>query len=212
MPASPPEFDLDLKLSLLSRQFCLLSTTITCTTTCVPSPSSSLVHLRQIWTCSNLSYSFSPSSSTSNEPRDNSTVLESIERRSGSFFPVLAARSSRAEVECSNCRAANLIPPSLVHRHVLKKRCASEVWMGFASASRAGVDPRDRVRLLHICSKLIRFVQAALFRANNRSRLFAKTDVKLKLDSRHFLSIKLGCSLYFYLRYAVSAQSVNASD
>jgi hypothetical protein len=84
--------------------------------------------------------------------------------------------------------------------------------MGFASASRAGVDPRDRVRLLHICSKLIRFVQAALFRANNRSRLFAKTDVKLKLDSRHFLSIKLGCSLYFYPRYAVSAQSVNASD
>jgi hypothetical protein len=59
---------------------------------------------------------------------------------------------------------------------------------------------------------LIKFVQAALFRANNLFRLFAKTDVNGKLDSRHFLSIKLGCSLYFYLRYAVSAQSVNASD
>ena len=73
--------DLDLKLSLLSRQFCLLSTTITCTTTCVPSPSSSFLSSFMTFELVQVSYSFSPSSSTSNEPRNNSTVLESIERR-----------------------------------------------------------------------------------------------------------------------------------
>jgi len=79
--------------------------------------------------------------------------------------------------------------------------------MGFASASRAGVDPRDRVRLLHICSLT---VQAALFRANNRSHLFAKIDVKSKLDSRHFLLFNLGAHCISIP--TLSAQSVNASD
>lgn len=64
-------------------------------------------------------------------------------------------------------------------------------------------------RLSPASSHLLIFVQAGLFRANNQTRLSVKTDVKSKLDSRLFLLIILGCSLYFL---TLSAQSVNASD